>query len=368
MPLKDRERPNVSLRGLSRRATSRMQRVPSVKKEKTVSDGKEMKKQHSMKRTSSLSKKMTRNKSLPQYGSRAKTGPISLRAKEAVLKKFPQLEIKNPVDKAEQIVLQGINSFKAELVDMNSMCVVMEENKNMLTFKAVEKFFEWVPLFDLFLERYMLVEEDFVVKWVEGEDMLKGDLRPGNRMLYRGSIQKCVRDIQDLQDDFVPHLPPGQTLPKLIDACDDFTTEMLLFFSRLESQLPPLLKKRFTNHQIEKQIHKIVKHVVSHIGYQDFLAIYTRWMPPAGLLTWKTKVLLPCDFKFFSYRSWESDMDNAHYNIAASFGEKLEEENRQDHAENAERQQDFERAKMQRREMEMGALEVELEDEEESEG
>lgn len=255
---------------------------------------------------------------------------------------------------------------------MNGMLNVMLHHNKMLSHAAVERFFDWIPIFETYLERYMSIEEDFIIAWVENStEKLKGALRPSARMVARGAIQKKLSDVLDLQQMFKPHLPAGELLSQLIVACDDFTEKVIAYISVLTAQLPVILKASFAKDEIDKTRTRILKHIVLHSGCQDFIAIYTRWMRPAELLEWKTTMLLPCDFKFFSYNNWERDMDAAHYQIAAKFGEYLEEENRENIALNKESKADFDRAHASRQaaarqlELEIDGLDVVEADEEE---
>lgn len=325
-----------------------------------------------MSRKKSLRDKLARSKDEPVFGSRAKTGPSTLKAKQRVVEFCPSLAITLPQNKAEDMVLQGINSIRAEVIDFNAMLVTMQDNLRMLTHTAIERFFEWIPLFSVYLERYMLVEEDFVFKWIEKKaDTLRGALKPSSRMVLRGKIQKQVRDIQDVQDEFMPHLPAGERLPKLVAVVESFNKNIEEYVTLLTTKLPELIQQHYDKGEIDKQRMRIVKHLVAHVGYQDFIALYTRWMKPGDLLEWKTTVLFPCDFKFFSYATWDKDMDYAHYKIASQFAEVLEDENKEAVELNKQSKADFERALASRREaepleeFEMDGLEVEATEERE---
>lgn len=271
-------------------------------------------------------------------------------------------------DPAQELLMYGANSIKAEIIDMNTMLMVMQDNMHMLTHQAVERFFEWIPLFSLYLERYMLVEEDLIFRWVEGKaGSLKGKLSPAQRMMIRGRIQRELQDVEETQDTFVPHVPAGQRLSALSETVDTLTNDIIMFFEIVSEIVPPILRERCSKSDIVKSRGRIVRHVVEHVGYEDFLALYTRWMPPGDLLEWKTSVLLPCDFKFFSYSTWEKDMDSAHYQIAAGFAERLEEESRDDIEANKQSKMDFERARQTRLQMLQEGLDAEVAEEEEYE-
>lgn len=304
-------------------------------------------------RKRNLCKKLAGSKGEPIFGSRAKTGLSTLNAKERVLEQYPGLKLESPKNKADEIVFQGPNSIRAEVIDFNAMLIVMQDNMKMLTHTAVERFFEWMPIFSIYIERYIVVEEDFIMKWIEKKsETLRGDLRPSHRMVLRGKIQRQIQDIQDIQDEFMPHLPAGERLPRLVEAVKTFTRHIEEYLKVISTKLPEVISKHYEKAEIDKAKIRIVKHLVAHVGYQDFLAIYTRWMRRGQLLEWKTTVLFPCDFKFFSYGTWDKDMDYAHYQIASQFAEALEEENAEEVELNKQSKVDFERALANRQEAE----------------
>lgn len=341
--------------------SSQAQTPPDRPKKTKTTFGKSTKLQspalpRALSRKLSICKKLARSKDEPQYGSRAKTGQGTLSAKAAVLVRYPLLAVETKEgDAATRLVLHGVNSVRAETVDLISMVEVMRRNVTMLSHASVERFFEWIPLFAVYLERYMIVEEDFIFKWVErdGVDQLKGVLRPAARMVIRGKMQKVIRDVQAVQDRFSRHLPAGERLRELEDAVGRFSDAVVEYVDGC-LKLVEVVRAGFSKGEIEKVRFRIVKHVVTHIGYQDFLAVYTRWMRPGELLEWKTSVLFPCDFKFFSYKAWEKDMDRAHYQIAAQFAELIEQEKFE--ADDMEKQSkmDFARALATRQRMEGG--------------
>lgn len=295
-----------------------------------------------------------KRKELPPFGSRSKTDAATLAAKAKVLQKYRGLAIESSErgNRAKQITIHGANSIRAEIIDLNSMVVVMEDNITVLTHTAVERFFQWFEPFVSYLERYMLVEEDFLIKIIESKcDMLKGGLKPSARMVMRGKMQRHLHDLVALQDIFTPYLPAGQKLPQVIEACDLLTKQVVEFWSLMTTELPPLIKQHFTKSEMDKLRTKLVKHVVNHIGYKDFIAMFTRWMGPADLLEWKTHVLLPCDYKFFSYANWDREMQDTHYYIPSRFREFLLRENEESTQMNEESKADFERARETRMKM-----------------
>lgn len=317
---------------------------------------------------------LTKQKDQPAFGSRVKTGKTMLDAKARVIEKYPSLAIQDDgrSDRAFQIVAHGANSIRAEVIDLNSMLLVMQDNVTMLTHAAVERFFEWMPPFMLYIEWYMMLEEEFLIKLVESKsEPLKGKLRMSGRMLMRGKIQRHLHDLMQLQDIFTPYLPAGQKLPEVIETCELMTEHIAEFWSLITEVVPVVIRKYYSKSEIEKLRIKLVKHVVDHVGYKDFIAVYTRWMRPAELLEWKTNVLLPCDYKFFSYVTWDRQMEQSHYCIAAQFGEALERENEETALVNEQSRRDFELARGARLKMEKSrdSVNCETDDEEDqSEG
>eukprot|EP00177_Eucheuma_denticulatum_P005464 GFKZ01009928.1.p1 GENE.GFKZ01009928.1~~GFKZ01009928.1.p1 ORF type:complete len:392 (+),score=77.89 GFKZ01009928.1:396-1571(+) len=344
-----KDRKSSFLRGMSRKISSK------VDAQGGTASTSNTKLTRGMSRKRSLCEKLARHSKMePVFGSRCKTGPKTLAAKKRVLQKFGGLRIKAGMDKAEEFVLQGINSIRAETIDFYAMVVVMQDNVRMLTHTAVQRFFEWIPLFAIYLERYMLVEEDFIFKWAERKvESLRGSLKPSGRMVMQGKIQKGIRDVQETHDLFVPHLPPGERLPKLVAAADSFTALVEEYCTMVSEKLPGVVREQFDKGEIEKARMKLMKHVVGHIGYQDFVALYTRWMGAGELLEWKTSVLFPSDFRFFSYGTWDKDMEFAHYKIAAQFAEVLEDENLEAMELNKQSKADFDRALGMRQKMEL---------------
>lgn len=306
---------------------------------------------------------LTKQRDQPAYGSRVKTGKTMLQAKAKVLETYPTLAIQDDgnLDRAFQVVAHGANSVRAEMIDLNAMLVVMQDNVTALTHTAIERFFDWMPPFMLYLEWYMLLEEELLIKAVETKaDPLRGKLKTSGRMLSRGTIQRHLHDLMQLQDIFTPYLPAGQKLPEVVEMCDLLTTHIAEYWSLLTAELPDLIRKHFSKSEVDKLRLKIIKHVVDHVGYKDFIAIFTRWMRPSELLEWKTNVLLPCDYKFFSYSTWERQMDQSHYCVAAQFGQFFENENAETARMNEQSRLDFERAQDARLKMERSRDEIDF--------
>lgn len=78
---------------------------------------------------------------------------------------FPDLETQegNNCDRTFQLVDNGSSSVRAEMIDMNSMVVVMQDNVPMLTRTIVERFCDWIPPFMAYPELYMSLEENFFI-------------------------------------------------------------------------------------------------------------------------------------------------------------------------------------------------------------
>lgn len=300
-------------------------------------------------------------KEQPPFGSRVKSGELTMQAKAKVVVTYPDLAIARPSaggvnDKAHNLIHCGLNSIKAEMIDLNSMVVIMQENVRNLTHSTVEKFFDWFEPFQTYLERYMTVEEEFLILPVEARlpGGLKGDIKPSGRMLLRGTIQRMLCDLIDLQDIFKPYIPAGEKLPTLAEAVQELTEHIVKYWGEIGRVLPDLMAQRMGKKgEIDKMRLKMTRHLVKYVGYKDFLCVYTRWMGAAELLEWKKNVLLRCDYKFFSYTQWDKDMENIHYYIPAEFGDILLEEQLEGERLAHENKADFERAQAQRAQMEV---------------
>lgn len=326
-----------------------MKRVPSSTKSNMTKSKSKTPFYRNLARTKTICEKLTGSKPEPLFGSRVATGKYCVNAKEAILAKYPRLAIQACTDSVTKLITHGLNSLRAETLDMHSMVYIMHENRQKLSHRAVESFFEWLPLFVVYLERFMLVDEHVIVRWVESSGgVLRGELRQSARMKRRGSMQHQLSTLQKLSSSFTSQLPAGERLQSVRQQCDVFTEEIESFCKVMEDNLIPIVKEHISDSDVRKARTRIVKHVIQFVGYQDFLAIYTRWMRAADLLEWKATVLLPCDFKFFSYGTWDKDMDIAHYQIAATFGECIQEENWADEVAAKEMKKDFEKARMSR--------------------
>lgn len=279
---------------------------------------------------------------------RKKTGGKTLKHKERALSQYPFLAIEQyGGDAGRNLVLCGSNSICVEVLDMVTMSYIMDDNMRKLTHSAVERFFEWLPLFGVYLERYFYVEEDVLMKWlVAQEGPLKGKkMRVSVRILVRGKLQKMFSDLVQMHEQFPRQLPAGERIGRLTKAVHEFASLVIEYFQALLEEVPPLINKHYNKNACIKLHAKSVKHVIEHVGTEDFLVLYTRWMKPKDLREWKTKVLLRTDFKFLAYSSWEKDMDYAHFQIVAGFAEVLEAETAEDVESAAAEQAEFRRHK-----------------------
>ena len=268
-----------------------------------------------------------------------------------VTKLYPGLSIAPlTADWAHNMAVFGPNSIKREVQDLNIMLLVMEENSKVLTHKAVERFFEWIPVFSDYLERYLFVEEDMFMKWVENKTgKINGKLKLSTRMKLRGTMRLKLLELIKVQDKFTTSLPAGERLHLITEGVKEFTEPVVEYFAPFAETISPIIKENFKKKDVLLQRMKWVKHVTSHVGAQEFLVLYTRWLSKQELLEWKTKVLLPSDFKFRAYRSWQKDMDYAHFSIAKEFQEDLDYENADDMAAQEQARLDFERAQIAQR-------------------
>lgn len=278
---------------------------------------------------------------------RTKTGRETIGFKDQAILKYPFLAMQQfNGDHGRDFVVCGSNSMMAEVCDMVSMALIMNANSIQLTHACVERFFEWLPFFSLYVERYFFVEEDILLQWVIGTDgALKGKMRASVRMCVRGKLQKMLSDMADLQDKFPRSLPAGERIGLILKAVEDFAEEAIEYFEALSNEIPPIINKHFKKNDVDKMKSKWVKHVVDHVGTEDFLVLYTRWMPQKDIREWKAKVLFRADFKFMAYNTWEKDMDYAHFQLVSTFAEMLSAETKEDAELKAAKQEEFMRYK-----------------------
>lgn len=276
----------------------------------------------------------TTSEAVGRRTARAKTGGITTAHKEKALLKYPFLAIVPFCgDPGKDLISTSANSIRAETLDMVTMASIMEENSRTLTHNCLDRFFEWFPLFGVYLERYFYVEEDMIMKWVvEKEGPLRGKMRQSIRMMLRGKLQKMFSDLMDMQELFPRNMPPGERLGRLLTAVDEFSLLVIQYLENLTTEIPDLINKHFDKSAVEKVKLRLVKHVVSHVGTEDFLVLYTRWMPTKQLREWKTKVLFRTEFKYAEYKTWVRDMEFAHFSIIAQFAEMLTKENKENDA------------------------------------
>jgi hypothetical protein len=261
---------------------------------------------------------------------RTKVGSLTRQTQARALTKYPSLAIEpfSADNHGKNLMLIGVNSIRAELLDLATMMLVMDENAVKLTHTAVDRFFEWLPMFYTYLERYFFVEEDMVIgPLTRIEGPLKGKMRQSSRMVLIGSIQREAKDIIGMQELFLHSLPAGQRIGKLSSEVDIFVTSVIHYLHCACEELSTGLNKQFSKVEIEKIRLKIANYVTSHVGTEEFLVLYTRWMQTKELLEWKARVLLRKDFQFFAYTIWEKNMDDVHFSLVRKFAEKLKAEN-----------------------------------------
>jgi hypothetical protein len=261
---------------------------------------------------------------------RAKLGPLTRQGQERALARYPYLAIEtlSVENHGRNLLLMGVNSIRAEVLDLVTMMMIMDENAVNLTHSAVDRFFEWLPMFCTYLERYFFVEEDVVLgAIIPLEGPLKGKMKVSSRMVMIGSIQKEAKDMMNMQELFIGSLPAGQRIGKLSTVVHKFTATIIEYLKLSCEEISLLMSKHFSKGQVDKIRMKLVKYVTGHVGTEEFLVLYTRWMPSKELLEWKTKVLLRKDLSFFSYTLWERNMEDIHFRLVGKFAEKLKAEN-----------------------------------------
>jgi hypothetical protein len=265
----------------------------------------------------------------------SKTGTKGTNMKDQVLTKYPALAIEqfSSGAHARNFILCGANSLRAEALDMLVMVFHMEEKMMKLTHAAVDRFFEWIPILGVYIERYMFAEEDVLVEWIsEKEGQLKGTMRESNRILMRGKVQKALTDLFDMQDIFLHSLPAGERIGRVVTAADAFANLVIEYVDSILVELPMIIDKHYKKAAIEKEKQNWAKYILSHVGSEDFLVLYTRWMNSGDLREWKMKVLMRVEFKYLAYTSWERNMNFAHFRIASDFEKMMEDEEDEDAA------------------------------------
>lgn len=273
-----------------------------------------------------------------------KTCLQTLKAKQKTIQAYPSLAIEqySLKDYARNLILQNANSVKAEVVDMVTMNMIMQENSRQLTHAAVDRFFDWLSLFALYLERYFYVEEDVMIAWIIAKTgLLRGEMKASARTLRRGRIQKLLIDIVNTHAEFPPSLPAGERIGRLTARVEDFAKLIIDYFDVMLRELPDQVNRYYSRAQIQKMRRKWVNYVMSHVGSEDFLVLHTRWMKAKDLRDWKTKILLLSEFKYFAYKLWHSDMQSAHFQIVATFTETLQAEVKGDTVTNDEQVAEF---------------------------
>ncbi len=294
--------------------------------------------------------------------------PLSLSMKKAALEQWSGLALLQPEDGAyaRNFLICGMNALRAEVLDMMSMVHAMNEHKRVLTHAAVERFYAWLPIFAIYVERYLYVEEDIILKTiVERVGRVHRCMREGSRMQLRGRLQKAIRDMSSTQRVFVRSLPAGEKLFKLADLAELVAEISVEYTTRFVETLAPVVQDAFTRSEVDRMRMKFIKYVVSHVGADDLLVLYTRWMHPRDLGKWKARALMPAEFKYRSYNKWEKNVIFGHFIIPARFTDVLVDETTDDVDQAEQWREDLRRAQSARARLEAG--EYDDQDEEEYE-
>lgn len=301
--------------------------------------------------------------------------PLSLSHKQRALSAWPGLALL-PVESgahAHNLLVCGMNAIRAEVLDMLAMVSAMEEHKKVLTHAAVERFFAWTPAFATFVERYFFVEEDIVLTLIEERlGKVHGRMKTSSRMKMRGCLQKAIRDLHETSVTFVPSLPAGERFAGLARCAAAVAQTAQTYTRTFVDVLVPLVRGAYSKSDVEKMRTRLIKYIVSHVGADDLLVLYTRWMTPRQVARWRAQALFPAEFKFRSYHKWEKNVMLGHFVIPARFADVLkaettEEENDADTAAELWREQ-MRRAQGDRANIQAGFLEGEYDDSEESGG
>jgi hypothetical protein len=262
-----------------------------------------------------------------QKFARTKTGKLTKTVRAKALVRHPGLAIEQfSIDgHSKNLILMGVNSIRAEVLDMVAMVIHMQDKKMNLSHAAVESFFTWIIFFGIYLERYMFVDEDTIMAWIiEKEGPIMGKLKESYRILMCGKIQKRLAEIAEMQAIFPHSLPAGERIGRVALAVDDFAVLVTDYMGSVLAEIPALIDKYYKKTEIDKAKRNIVKYVLEHVGSEDFLVLYTRWLNISDLREWKMKVLMRVDFKYRAYSGWEKDMSFAHLHIASKFADSDE--------------------------------------------
>jgi len=188
----------------------------------------------------------------------------------------------------------GMNTLRAELLDMNMMMSALQEHRLALSHSDIDVFFSWYTYFLKYFDRYMILEEDVIISAIEARlGRTRGEMQISKRMKLRGGLLKSMHDLAECQYAFRRNLPAGEKLNVLAEHVKAVT------------DLSEAYSEKFA----------------------DFIVMYTRWKDVGDLNRWKWKYLIRTNRKFVPFKGWEEDVYEDHFKIAAEFADHLHEEN-----------------------------------------
>jgi len=226
----------------------------------------------------------------------------------------------------------GMNTLRAELLDMNMMMSALQEHRLALSHSDIDVFFSWYTYFLKYFDRYMILEEDVIISAIEARlGRTRGEMQISKRMKLRGGLLKSMHDLAECQYAFRRNLPAGEKLNVLAEHVKAVTDLSEAYSEKFLRVFSPLLDENFTRTQIERLRIEAIQHIMSGNGGvaedADFIVMYTRWKDVGDLNRWKWKYLIRTNRKFVPFKGWEEDVYEDHFKIAAEFADHLHEEN-----------------------------------------
>lgn len=264
--------------------------------------------------------------------SRVPYGERAQKFKLEILERIPGLALLPPRSENNgsgyNMLRGGINSLRAEVLDMNMIVAAMKTHRLELTHDVIASFFTWFSRLASYIDRYMFLEEDVIFNWLNEIGLrLRGDMRPALRMQLRGRLQKAFHDVLDCEDRFRPNIPAGETFGFLADHVDEVTKLCVTYTEKLMGELAPLIDTNCRRGEIDRIRCRIIRYIMNLEDAEDAIVMYTRWMAPRDLMLWKCKYLVRVERIYTSFKSWEEVMYKEHFEIAAKFADALYEEN-----------------------------------------
>ncbi len=260
------------------------------------------------------------------YGERAQKFKLQVLESIPGLALLPALSSNN--GPGYELLRGGVNSLRAEVLDLNMIVAAMRTHRLELTHDVIASFFIWFSQLASYIDKYMFLEEDVIFEWLSEIGLrLRGAMRPALRIQLRGRLQKAFYDVSDSEDRFRPNIPAGETFSILANHVDEVTKLSVEYTHKLIRELAPLIDEYCRRSEIERVRCRIIRYIMNLEDAENTMVIYTRWMAPRELIRWKCKYLVRVERVYTSYKEWEENMYNEHFEIAAKFADALNEEN-----------------------------------------